>query len=271
MSRKVKSLTQKDKIKTFQQLTNTNEQVAQFCLQQNNWKLEIASDSYYQNPERYQRSVEGLDVFKIDKLFNRYKEPKDADQKIAPNGMKKVLRDIKLAPDSRQTLILAWKFNAKVQCEFTRDEWFAGFKALGVDDVTKLREKLQQIDAEFSREFADPRGFKDFYLFAFNYAKEPTQKGLDLDTAIAYWQIVLPGKFKFLNEWCQFLQENHKLAITKDTWTLLLEFSQAIDSEEKLKNHDFDGAWPVVIDDFCRWYLKQKEISETPSSSTSSS
>lgn len=52
----------------------------------------------------------------------------------------------------------------------------------------------------------DPQKFKDFYQFTFNYAKNPGQKGLDLDMAIAYWNIVLDDKFKFLPLWCQFLQ-----------------------------------------------------------------
>ena len=29
---------------------------------------------------------------------------------------------------------------------------------------------------------------------------------LDLDMAIAYWNIVLSGRFKFLELWCKFLQ-----------------------------------------------------------------
>ena len=48
--------------------------------------------------------------------------------------------------------------------------------------------------------------FKDFYQFTFNYAKNPGQKGLDLDMAIAYWNIVLKGKFKFLEVWTKFLK-----------------------------------------------------------------
>ena len=51
--------------------------------------------------------------------------------------------------------------------------------------------------------------FKEFYQFTFNYAKNPCQKGLDLDMAIAYWNIVLKGKFKFLDIWTKFLKVSH--------------------------------------------------------------
>jgi DCN1-like protein 1/2 len=55
------------------------------------------------------------------------------------------------------------------------------------------------------QEIRDPNQFKELYHFTFNYAKNPGQKGLDLEMAIAYWNIVLRGRFKFLDIWCQFL------------------------------------------------------------------
>ena len=40
----------------------------------------------------------------------------------------------------------------------------------------------------------DPNKFKEFYQFTFNYAKNPSQKGLDLEMALAYWNIVMAGR-----------------------------------------------------------------------------
>ena len=48
--------------------------------------------------------------------------------------------------------------------------------------------------------------FKDVYQFTFNYAKNQGQKGLDLEMAVAYWNIILRGRFKFLDLWCNYLQ-----------------------------------------------------------------
>lgn len=71
-----------------------------------------------------------------------------------------------------------------------------------VDNVDKLKARLSSLE----NEIRDGLKFKDFYHFTFNYAKNPGQKGLDLDMAIAYWNIVLSDKFKFLQLWTQFLQ-----------------------------------------------------------------
>lgn len=71
-----------------------------------------------------------------------------------------------------------------------------------MDSIDKLKARLGSLE----NELRDPLKFKDFYHFTFNYAKNTGQKGLDLDMAIAYWNIVLDDKFKFLQLWCQFLQ-----------------------------------------------------------------
>lgn len=99
-------------------------------------------------------------------------------------------------------LIIAWRFKAETQCEFTRAEFVNGFLELGVDSLDKLSAKLPSME----HDLIDLNKFKDFYQYTFNYAKDQGQKGLDLDMAIAYWNIVMKGRFKFLDLWCKFLQ-----------------------------------------------------------------
>lgn len=141
-----------------------------------------------------------MDVKKIEQLFNRYRDANDP-QKMTHEGVIKFLEDLQLSPESRLVLIIAWKFRAQAQCEFTRDEFVNGFCDLGVDNLEKLKHKLPQLELDLK----DINKFKDFYHFTFNYAKESGQKGLELEMAIAYWNIVLKDRFKFLDLWCKFL------------------------------------------------------------------
>lgn len=137
-------------------------------------------------------------------MFIKYKDPADSS-KITSDGVVRFLDDLRLSPESKLVLIIAWKFRAETQCEFTKDEFINGFVGLGVDSIDKLKAKLPQLETELR----DSNKFKDFYQFTFNYAKEHAQKGIDLDMAIAYWNIVLQGQFKFLDLWCKFLTVSH--------------------------------------------------------------
>lgn len=134
-------------------------------------------------------------------MYSRYKDPSEPD-KITADGIMKFLDELGLSPESKLVLIIAWKFKAATQCEFTKEEFINGMTELGCDSVEKLKARLSSLENEIKDNFK----FKDFYQFTFNYAKNPGQKGLDLDMAIAYWNIVLKGKFKFLDIWCRFLQ-----------------------------------------------------------------
>ena len=48
------------------------------------------------------------------------------DDKILADGMMRFLDDLSLNPESIVVLLLAWRFKAATQCEFTRDEFNNG-------------------------------------------------------------------------------------------------------------------------------------------------
>ncbi|XP_061708772.1 DCN1-like protein 1 isoform X2 [Cydia pomonella] len=209
---KLKS-SQRDKVKKFVAFTQTSESTAIYCLTQNDWKLDLASDNYFQNPDAYYKDPikAAVDRKKLELLFNKYKDQQEND-KITVDGVMKFLEDLNLSPESILVLIIAWKCKAAVQCEFSKDEFLTGLMELGADSIDKLKTKLGTLETEIK----DPNKFKDFYQFTFNYAKNPGQKGLELDMAIAYWNIVLRGRFKFLDAWCKFL--TFAIRIEKKAW-----------------------------------------------------
>ena len=46
-------------------------------------------------------------------------------------GVVRLLEDLQLSPDSKLVLLMAWKFQAAAQCEFSREEFLNGMSELG--------------------------------------------------------------------------------------------------------------------------------------------
>lgn len=155
---KLKS-SQKDKVKKFIAFTQTGEATAIFCLAQNEWKLELASDNYFQNPQVYYKEPKiSVDRKKLEQLFSKYRgkllstlnavatffrevcsklnlefliaDPQEPE-KMTADGIVRFLDDLNLSPDSKLVLIIAWKFRAAAQCEFSREEFMTGMTELG--------------------------------------------------------------------------------------------------------------------------------------------
>lgn len=276
---------QRERVREFMSFTQTSEKTAIFCLNQFNWQLDVASDMFFQNPDQFLRydlansskhqqnynnynyfqdshnshnhhHQSSIDRRKFESLYATYKGANKED-KISIDGVEMLLSDLQLEADSILVLILAWRCQAETQCEFSRDEFYKGLKNLNADSIDKLKNNLIRTKQELS---GNTNLFKDLYQFTFNYAKNSQQKSLDLELAIAYWNILLKSRFRFLDLWIEFLTETHKRAITRDTWNLLLDFSLMID--DNMSNYDEEGAWPVLIDEFVEYARKKLNVKQ---------
>lgn len=82
---------------------------------------------------------------------------------------------------------------------------------------------------------------QEIYAFTFGFSLEPGHKNLPREAAVALWQLLLPPHFPLLGDWCRFMEERGPKMVTRDTWTLLLQFARQVKVD--LSNYDEDGAW----------------------------
>lgn len=233
---------QKEKLLQFRNITGASDKVAVECLKQSGWALEAGIDYFYNSGMA--TASGGIDPRAIESLFDKYK---DQDENIImADGIGKLCEDLEVAPEDIVTLVISWHMNAATMCEFTKEEFTQGLVKLNADSVDKIKKKLPELRAELR----DPEKFRDIYNYAFNFAKEKGQKCLQLDTALAMWQLLFADEraWPLLDDWCEFLQKHHNRALSRDTWTQLFEFARTIKPD--FSNFDENGAWPYLLDDF---------------------
>ncbi|KAI0043410.1 DUF298-domain-containing protein [Auriscalpium vulgare] len=119
---------------------------------------------------------------------------------------------------------------------------------------------------------SDAAYFAKVYAYTFDFARAEGQRSLATDTAQAFWALLLPHALaggalardadgdaamragwqpEYTGWWFEFLAERGGRGVSKDTWTMFLQFVRTIDS--KFEEYDLEAAWPSTIDDFVTW------------------
>ena len=197
----------------------------------------------------------------METFFQKYqseetkKETATDKREIDAEGTVRFFDDLGINPESDLvTLVLANKMNAQEMGKFTQEELYEP------DETTPVRfdGKVEEENSGDEQELVDSYAFKAVYEYAFRFSKEENQKALDLDTACAMWELLLKDKWSLLDKWCDFLNREHKKAISGDTWNQILDFSRAYNSS--LFGYDAEGkdaAWLVLIDEFVEEQLEK--------------
>ena len=83
---------QRERAREFAALTQTGEKTALFCLAQHDWKLDLALDNYFANPEVYYREPRNMtDRKKIETLYCKYRGRLFHSQLLRQNIPQKLL------------------------------------------------------------------------------------------------------------------------------------------------------------------------------------
>lgn len=125
-----------------------------------------------------------------------------------------------------------------------------------LEEIYKLMLRLDLM-ADFSE-------FSRFYDFVFFISRENGQKNITVSRAVMAWKLVLAGRFRLLNQWCKFVEENQRHNISEDTWRQVLSFSRCI--QDNLEGYDPEGAWPVLIDEFVEHMYRSRACNNSPNS-----
>jgi DCN1-like protein 1/2 len=236
---------QRDRVAQFTAITGSSTKAAIECLQLANWSVEAGIDYFYS--AGYAAAAAASRTPRIDRsaLHQFYLSYKDPDNdSIMAEGIMKLCEDLGVEPEDIVVLVLSWHMQAAAMGEYTQAEFESGMEALGVDTLAKLKTKLPSLRAELDT----PDTYKEVYNYGYLFSREKGQKCVQLDTALAMWQLLVPAsRWQLIDEWCAFVQEHHKRAVSRDTWAQLLDFMRSI--KDDFSNYDENGAWPYLIDE----------------------
>ena len=153
------------------------------------------------------------------------------------------------------TLVISYYMDAKNMGEFTKSEFKAGFEALEASSVDDLRAQTDYLRNQLKSDTEFPK----IYRYVFNFLKGDAARNLQIDHAIAMWDLLLPTKYgkkilPFLQKWKEFLefQKDSKgiNGIKKDEWNSLLDlFKEKGIDLSGMKPSDED-CWPLLFDSF---------------------
>lgn len=235
---------QKQQVSQFQGITGAAKDQAAECLQASQWNVEAAINLFFNS------GLTGGTLQEDSAVTSLYEKYKDQQQDaILADGVGRFCQDLKVDPSDIVMLVISWHFSAATMCEFTKEEFLEGMEELNCNSVDKVKRKLPLLRNELKND----QTFQEVYNYAYGFACEKGQKCLQLDTAIAMWQLLFAEQgWPLINLWCQFLEANHKHAISKDTWSQLLDFARIVRTEGDLEQFDAsnNSAWPYLIDDF---------------------
>lgn len=253
----------------FCSITGASPKDAKRYLDKHQRRLDAAIDAFFQ--DGCGRTTVAS-TSKLNTLFEKYKDP--TGDEISIDGTLQLCQDLEVDPEDVVLLAIAYELKSPKVGEWNRKGWVEGWSRLGCDTIVGMKDTLTRLRAKLG---SDSTYFHKVYDHTFTFARTEGQRSLAIDTAVAFWGLLLPTglaggalKYDLTGEdidmdgegssgwtdehtqwWFQFLTEKGGKGVSKDTWMMLFDFIRTIDS--KFLTHDVEAAWPSAIDDFVAW------------------
>ena len=135
----------------------------------------MAVDEYYHKGHGGKAEVVKAPVInpkKVEQMFSQYKDA--GTKKMESEGIQKFFADLGVDPMDMVTLVISKHMNAETMGEYTFEEFDKGFKELGCQSISDLKNKLPQLYSELQ----DPAKFKELYKYTFDFTKDQGYKNL---------------------------------------------------------------------------------------------
>ncbi|EEB05041.1 neddylation protein Dcn1 [Schizosaccharomyces japonicus yFS275] len=192
---------------------------------------------------------------KCDKLFDQYASAEDKSTIDLDNSLQ-LFEDLGLSLEDPATLLVSYLFQSENMGEFHRDAFVKSCLSLHVCNMEQLKSRVSEKKEEWS---SNAELAKAVYRYTYPLACERGQRTLPTSIAIEFLQLLLKDSFPLLSEFVAFLEQSPvaNKTLPKDTWNQLWEFAAFVRSCPDCSQYDFEGAWPVLIDEFVT-YFKNK-------------
>ncbi|KAI0086212.1 Cullin binding-domain-containing protein [Irpex rosettiformis] len=214
-------------------------------------------------------------------LFARYADEDDPEV-IGPGGLERLCGDADIPLEGALPLILAWQFGASEMAKVKKNEWEKGTSMLQISSLPSLATALHDLEDFLilnkpalkppvaaqaqKKKSLEPynrakyyqyaqnksKAFNEFYLFCFMLVKPPQGRNIEMETASAFWTVLLVPRYELMQQILDFIAEKGSYkGVNKDLWQMVLEFCQTV--SPTLENFEADGAWPTMLDEFVAW------------------
>ncbi|KAK4215518.1 Cullin binding-domain-containing protein, partial [Rhypophila decipiens] len=252
--------TQRRLVTQFVQITNATKENAQRYLKNANYDIDLAANL----ADSGRSQGDNIDV-KLNAIFDSFlsEEAKSSNASTMEiESFEKYLQQLGVSLENHEIFVLLYVTHATVLGKLSRKDfvegWTEAYQKEGVKaDLASQKQYLKQCMTRFKN---DAEFFKQVYRHAFVIGKEESQKSLEKDTAVAFWDTLFgpghPWKSKnvnWLKIWQEFLEAKWTRSVNKDMWNQTLVFADKTMQDETLSFWSEDDSWPGVIDDFVAW------------------